>query len=103
LNNDAARVAPAPLLEMEVAGKAIPAQQWKLDSIKDLPLGFEVSYRSTDASLPLRCTVTAQTDDSPEARFSLSGGNKGVRNRMRRFLGNGSLHEWHPMCPRFAD
>ncbi len=79
LNNAKARVAPAPLLEMEVAGKAIPAQQWKLDSIKEVPLGFEVSYRSTAASLPLCCTVTARTDDSPEARFSLSISNEGAQ------------------------
>ena len=79
LNQGAARVAPAPLLEMEVAGKAIPPQQWKLESIKELPLGFEVNYRSTDASLPVRCTVTARTDDSPEARLALSMSNEGAQ------------------------
>lgn len=79
LNNGAARVAPVPLLEMEVAGKAIPAQQWKLESIKELPLGFEVNYLSTDAPQPLRCRVTARADDSPEARFSLSVSNNGAQ------------------------
>lgn len=79
LDNGAARVAAVPLLEMEIAGKAIPAQQWKLDSIQELPLGFEVNYLSTGASLPLRCTVTIRADDSPEARFSLSVSNDGAQ------------------------
>lgn len=79
LNNGMARVAPVPLLEVEVAGRAIPSQQWKLELIRELPLGFEVNYLGTDPSLPLRCTVTARTDDSPEARFALSMSNAGAQ------------------------
>lgn len=62
LSQGAARVYASPLLEMKVAGKAIPAQQWKLDSVKPSPLGFVVTYTSTEASLPLRCEVTLKVD-----------------------------------------
>ncbi|MEI6712129.1 MAG: DUF6259 domain-containing protein [Verrucomicrobiota bacterium] len=72
LNKGAARVNASPLLEMKVAGKAIPAQQWKLDSVEELPLGFVVSYTSSDESLPLRCAVTVQVDESPETSFQLA-------------------------------
>ena len=72
LNSGAARVSASPLLEMKVADKAIPAQQWKLDSVKEVPLGFVVTYTSTEASLPLRCAVTVQVDESPETSFQLA-------------------------------
>jgi hypothetical protein len=72
LSQGAARVSASPLLEMKVVGKAIPAQQWKLDSVKEMPLGFLVSYTSTEASLPLRCVVTVRVDESPEASFQLA-------------------------------
>ena len=56
-------------------------------SIEELPLGFEVSYLSTDASLPLRCTVTARADDSPEARFALVRAPTTARSRSMRRSG----------------
>jgi hypothetical protein len=72
LHSGAARVCASPLLEMKVADKAIPAQQWKLDLVKEVPLGFVVTYTSTEASLPLRCAVTVQVDESPETSFQLA-------------------------------
>ena len=72
LSPGTARVSASPLLEMKVAGHAIPAQQWKLDSVKKMPLGFVVTYTSVEASLPLRCAVTVQVDESPESSFQLA-------------------------------
>ena len=72
LNNAEARVSASPLLEMKAAGKAIQAEQWKLDSVKQLPLGFVVTYTSTAPSLPLRCAVKVQVDESPEITFQLT-------------------------------
>ena len=72
LSEGAARISASPLLEMKVTGKAIPAQQWKLESVKEVPLGFVVTYTNTEASLPLRCAVTVQADESPEASFQLA-------------------------------
>lgn len=77
LGSDTARISTSPLLEAKVAGRAVPATQWKLDSIQELPLGFVVNYASTDTSLPLRCAVTMRVDETPEASFELAVHNDG--------------------------
>ena len=72
-------VASGALLEAKLGGRAVPPENCKLDSVREVPGGFAVSYSLSGSNAALRCVATVTVDASAEAAFQLAVTNAGAQ------------------------
>ena len=70
-------IATGALLEAKFGGRAVPPENCKLRSIREVPGGFAISYSLTGSNAVLCCTATVTVDASDEAAFQLALTNPG--------------------------
>ena len=76
LETAAMALRPSPGLEVAANGKQLLPTDFKISAIRAIPNGFEVTYRSRLAEVPLDLVASVSVESNPEARFLLTAVNK---------------------------